>query len=103
MGSSNAGKCAVCGKPGSVHFTEIRQGRKTSRSFCTGHVPPDLKDSVPFGPHRTPADEAAFLRQQLAMLDELGLDPKSRAEAEQELERLIADIEAGRRRLGDGP
>jgi len=37
------GKCEVCRKPGSVHLCEIRDGVKTSRSFCLEHTPPERR------------------------------------------------------------
>jgi len=95
------GMCDVCGKPGSVHLTEIRDGVKTSRSFCVEHAPPEMRDKMPFGPHQTPADEVAFLRKQMSAIDQQVSDPAQRAEFKAEIEKLIAEIEAGRRRLGD--
>jgi len=56
---------------------------------------------IPFGPHRTPAEEVAFLRKQMIAADQQLPDPAQRAEFKAEIERLIADIEAGRRRVGD--
>ena len=101
MVSGTVGTCGVCGKPGSVHVTEVLDGRKTSRSFCVEHAPQGMRDRMPFGPHRTPAEEVGFLRQQLAKLDLQVSDPAQRAEFKAELERLITEIEAGRHRLGD--
>jgi hypothetical protein len=65
------------------------------------HAPPEIRDKMPFGPHRTPAQEVEFLRQQLTVIDEQMADSPQRAEFEAEIEKLIADIEAGRRRIGD--
>jgi hypothetical protein len=96
-----SGMCDICGKPGHVHLTEIRDGVKTSRSFCVEHAPPEMRDKMPFGPHRTPAEEVAFLRKQMSAVDEQVSDPAQRAEFKAEIEKLIVEIEAGRRRLGD--
>jgi protein-arginine kinase activator protein McsA len=93
--------CEVCGKPGIVHMTEIRDGQKTTRSLCLEHAPADMRDKMPFGPHRTPAEEVAFLRDKMALLDQKVSDPAQRAEFKAEIEQLISDIEAGRRRIGD--
>jgi hypothetical protein len=103
MTTDPTGMCDVCGKPGSVHVTEIRGGVKTSRSLCIEHAPPELRAKLPFGPHRTPAEEVAFLRRQISAIDEQISDPVQRAEFKAEVEQLIAEIEAGRRRLGDAP
>jgi len=99
--SNPVGTCHVCGKAANIHITEIRDGVKTQRSLCVEHAPPKMRDKLPFGPHRTPADEVAFLRRQLDVVDQQIADPTQRAEFKAEIERLIADIEAGRRRIGD--
>jgi hypothetical protein len=96
-----AGICDVCGKPGDVHLTEIIDGVMTSRSFCLAHAPPEIRDKMPFGPHCTPAEEVAFLREKMKAIDQQIADPTQRAEFKAEIEKLIADIEAGRRRIGD--
>jgi hypothetical protein len=95
------GGCDVCGKPAKIHLTEICDGVKTSRSLCVEHAPAEMRDKMPFGPHRTPAEEVAFLRETMTTIDQQVSDPGRRAEFKAELEELIADIEAGRRRLGD--
>jgi hypothetical protein len=41
------GMCSVCGKPGTVHLTEIRDGVKTQRSFCPEHVPRKRREKLP--------------------------------------------------------
>lgn len=92
--------CNVCGKPGHVHLTEIRDGVKTSRSFCVEHAPPEMRDKIPFGPHRTPAEEVAFLRKQMIAVEQQVTEAAQRAEFKAEIEKMIGDIEAGRRRLG---
>jgi hypothetical protein len=97
----NPGACDLCTKPAHLHLTEIKDGVKTTRSLCYDHAPPEMRDTMPFGRHRTPAEEAAFVRRQMTpLLDQL-TDPAQRAEYQANLERLIADIESGRRRLGD--
>ena len=101
METDATGMCYVCGKPGSIHLTEIHFGKKTNRSFCMEHAPAEMRDKMPFGLHRTPAEEVAFLREQLKVIDQQVADPTQRAEFKAEIEKLIADIEAGRRRLGD--
>lgn len=99
--------CDVCGKPAVIHLTEVWAGesdgapRKSQRSFCMEHAPAEDRGKMPIGPHRTPAEEAAFLRQQLPRLAERFPDPAQREKIMTEVEQLIADIEAGRRRLGD--
>ena len=89
--------CDVCGKRGIVHVTENRDGVKTSRSLCVEHAPPEFLDALP----RTPAEEVAYLRQMMSGLDRQVPDPTRREEFKAEIEGLIDDIEAGRRRLGD--
>jgi hypothetical protein len=101
MTTDATGMCSVCGKPGSVHLTEIRDGVKTNRSFCAAHAPPHIREKLPYGPHRTPAEEVAFLRNQISLIDQRISDPAQRAGLKAEIEKLIADIEAGRRRIGD--
>lgn len=100
MAAKESGICDVCGKVGSVHLTEWRGRKKVSRSFCVEHAPQQMRDMMPFGPHRTPAEEVAFLRQQLANLEHEESDPARRAEFQSAIEELIVEIEAGRRRLG---
>lgn len=100
-------KCEVCGKPSVVHLTQIKHRLlfwfpvKREHHYCLDHSPPEMRDKLPFGPHRTPAEEAALLRKHLADIDEQISDPSLRAEARAEIEQLIADIESGKRRLGD--
>src|SRR5687767_6371260 len=101
MAAKASGMCDVCGRAGSVHLTEWRGRKKASRSFCVEHAPQQMRDMLPFGPHRTPAEEAAFLRQQLENLEQEESDPARRVEFRSALEELIIEIEAGRRRLGD--
>jgi protein-arginine kinase activator protein McsA len=72
--------CEVCGKPAIIHLTEIRDGVKTSRSLCVEHTPPEIRDKL----RGAPAEGVAHLRKLMS-----------------EADRLIAEIEAGRRRLGD--
>ena len=101
METDTTGMCHVCGKPGSIHLTEIDHGKKTNRSFCLEHVPAEMRDRLPFSPPRTPAEEVAFLREQVKVIDQRIADPAQRAEIKAGVEKLIAEIEAGRRRLGD--
>ena len=101
MGSDTTGTCDVCGKPAKVHLTDIHDGVKTQRSFCMEHAPAEMRGMMPYGPHRTPAEEVAFLRQQLKMLEGQLADPARRAGFRAEIEKLIADIETGRRRMSD--
>ena len=95
------GTCDVCGKRGISQVTETRGGRVVTSSFCLEHNPADLGGPMPFGPHRTVADEVLFLRQILVDLDQETSDPARRLEVKTQLEQLIADIEAGRRRISD--
>ena len=97
MKTDATGVCDACGKPGIVHLTEIRDGVKTSRSLCVEHAPPEIRDRLP----RTPAEEVAHLRKLVSEVDRQVSDPAQREEFKAEIESLIADIEAGRRRLGD--
>jgi hypothetical protein len=101
MATEETGMCDVCGRPGCLHLTEIRDGVQTTRTFCGEHVPPEMRDKMPFGPHRTPAEEVAFLRRQMQAADQQISDPVQRAGFNAEIEALIADIEAGRRRMGE--
>jgi hypothetical protein len=89
--------CGVCGKPGIAHLTEIRDGVKTTRSLCVEHAPPEIRDKLP----RTPAEEVAHLRKLMSQVDRQVSDPAQREQFRAEIETMIADIEAGRRRLGD--
>jgi len=59
--------------------------------LCIEHVPPEMRDKIPFGPHRTPAEEVAFLRKQMIAADQQLPDPAQRAEFKAEIERLIAE------------
>lgn len=93
--------CHVCYKPGCIHGTEIRNDEKTDRSFCFEHAPAEMRDKMPFGPHCTPAEEVAFRLEQLDAIHRQVTDPAPAAKFKAELEKLIADIEAGRRRIGD--
>ena len=79
------GMCHVCGKPGIMHLTDINDGKQTSRSFCPEHAP----------------EMRAILRKQIEVIDQQVVDPTKRAEFKAEIEKLIANIEAGRRRMGD--
>jgi hypothetical protein len=95
------GLCDLCGKPATIHLTDIHDGVKTHRSYCMEHAPAEMRDMMPFGPHRTPAEEVAFLRKQVETLVGQLTDPAQRAEFKAEIQKLITDIEAGRRRMGD--
>jgi protein-arginine kinase activator protein McsA len=35
--------CEVCGKPATIHLTEITDGRERERMFCPKHAPPDVR------------------------------------------------------------
>ena len=90
--------CDVCGKPGTVHLTEIGEdGVMTNQSLCVEHAPPEIRDQMP----RTPAEEVDHLRKLISEVDRQVSDPAQRAEFKAEIESMIADIETGRRRLGD--
>ena len=101
MGTEPTGMCDVCGKRARIHLTDIHNGVKINRSFSVEHAPAEMRDAMPFGPHRTPAEEVALLRKQVETLGGRLTDPAQRAEFEAEIDKLIADIEAGRRRIGD--
>ena len=100
------GKCDVCGAPSLLHITDCSGIENVSHSYCFEHLPEEHRDRIleamPYGPHRTPAEEVAFLRQQLVEVEQQLANPDYRAEFIAETEQMIADIEAGRRRLGDG-
>ena len=93
--------CEGCGAPASVHVAESVEGQKRTRSFCAVHSPLPSPRDAPFGPQRTAAEEAARLRSKLPEIDDKVTDPAERAQYKAELEQLAAEIEAGRRRLGD--
>ncbi len=97
MTSDATGMCVVCGSPGIVHLTEVRGVVKTTQSLCYEHAPPEIRDELP----STPTEEVAYLRKLMSELDRQVPDPAQREEYKAEIERVIADIEAGRRRLGD--
>jgi hypothetical protein len=97
MTSDIDGRRAVCGKPANIHMTEIRDGAKVTRSVCREHAPPELWEKLA----SSPALEADALRLKLAKLDGLAIDENARAALRTELEHLIADIEARKRRLGE--
>ncbi|MDB5327496.1 MAG: hypothetical protein JWM57_3065 [Phycisphaerales bacterium] len=101
MTTNVSGMCEVCGKPGIVHMTEICAGEKTNRSLCLEHVPSGMRDEMPFGPHRTPAEEVAFVQNKITILDQKVFDPAQRGEFKAEIEKLVADIRPGRRQIGD--
>jgi hypothetical protein len=103
MPSAASNVCEVCGKPGNIHLHETfnGEGNQRSRTFCLAHVPPQLREKLPFGPHRTPAEEVAFLRTKLAAIGQHGGDPELLTKMREQVENLIADIEAGKRRMGD--
>jgi hypothetical protein len=95
MASSATGVCEVCGRAGHVHVTEVRDGVQTSRSYCLEHVPAQWRDKVPFGPHRTADEEIAFLRRQLAGLEQQMSNPAFRERVRAEVERKIEELRAG--------
>ena len=82
-------------------MTEWIGDEKINRSYCAEHAPAELRDKLPFGPHRTPAEEVAYLRKKKATLAEHISDPQQLAEFTAGFDKLIADVEAGRRRIGD--
>jgi hypothetical protein len=92
-----AGRCAVCGKLANIHMTEIRDSGKITRSVCREHAPPELWEKLA----RDPAHDVEPLRRKLAAIDGLAIDENTRAALRKELEHWIADIEAGKRRLGE--
>ncbi len=97
MTGDPTGRCDVCGKPGIVHLTEIRDGVQTNQSLCGEHAPPEIRAELP----ATPAEEIAHLRKLMSEVDRRVPDPVQREEFKAEIDKIIADIEAGRRRLGD--
>jgi hypothetical protein len=93
--------CVVCGRPGKIHLTDIHNGVKTQRSFCMEHAPARdaERDAVRAAPDA--GGGGAFLQKQMDVVDGQIADPTQRAEFKAEIEKLIADIEAGRRRMAD--
>jgi hypothetical protein len=89
--------CAVCGLPANVHVTDVSDGVARDHCYCWDHAPPEFRGAMP----QTPAEEVALLREKLALLDQSEIDPALRATIRAELEQVIGDIEAGRRRLSD--
>jgi hypothetical protein len=89
--------CVVCGLPAVVHLTDVGDDGARDDFFCIDHVPVELRDLMP----ETPADEVALLREKLAQLDQSPMSSETKAQARADLEQLIGDIEAGRRRLSD--
>jgi hypothetical protein len=77
--------------------TARRHSLPHHRPLCVEHAPPEIRDKLP----RTPAEEVAHLRKLMSDVDRQVSDPAQREEFKAEIDGLIADIEAGRRRLGD--
>jgi hypothetical protein len=98
------GKCEVCGQKSMFDVHVYSDGETATKSYCLDHAPAEFRErmlnEMPFGPHRTPAEEVAFLRQQIAAIEQQVSNLTDRAEYIAEVEQVIADIEAGRRRLG---
>jgi hypothetical protein len=88
--------CEVCGKPASVHLTDIDEARspqKMEHHYCRDHLPPDMR--------RSPEDEVKAVQQMIAQLDAREMDPAQKDEFRWELHKLAEDIAAGRKRFGD--
>ena len=103
MAEVTAGRCVVCVTPGKVHYKscDVTDDALPSQSFCLEHVPVEFRDKLPIGPHKTAADEVSLLRTKLASLDTQVMDTSLREQIRAAMEQLIADIEAGKRRLSD--
>jgi hypothetical protein len=91
--------CEVCGKPSSIHLTDVdptRVPQKVDHHYCREHAPPEIQAKL-----GGPEDEARRVEQMIAQLDARDLDPAETAEFRRELEKLAEDIRAGRKRFGD--
>ena len=101
MEPTPTGKCEKCGKDGFVHVAVAGEDAATSRSYCLEHVPQEFRERLPFGPNPTPEDEIDFLQRQIKKMEQQVTDPTQRAEFRSEVEQVIAEIRAGRKRLND--
>jgi hypothetical protein len=90
--------CEVCGKPSSVHLTEVDVDSAVKREhhYCWEHSPPELGAARP-----SPADEVKAIEQMIAQLDANQMDHAEKAKSRAELQQLAKDIRSGRRRLSD--
>lgn len=91
--------CHVCGAPGVRCRIEVEDLKNVRRSYCVLHAPPEILATLKFGPHRTAAEEVVTLKKMLARMG--NDDDPAAATARANLEQLIEDVEAGRRRVGD--
>ena len=91
--------CEICGKPSSIHVTDVHVGSPVKREhhYCREHAPADLKARLV----TTPADEVKMVQQMIEQLDAREMDPEEKKRFRQELEQLAKDIAEGRSRLGD--
>jgi hypothetical protein len=98
MTTMKPGECEVCGKPSSVHLTEVEVGSPVKREhhYCWEHSPPGLGAKRP-----TPDGEVKIVEQMIAQLDAREMDDAERTKFRAELQQLAEDIRTGRRRLGD--
>lgn len=103
MTDQPTGRCIVCGALGRFHSNSVDadSGATSVQSYCLDHMPSEYHDKVPFGPHKTAADEVTWLRTKLASLDAQVIDTSLREQIRADVEQLIADIESGKRRLSD--
>lgn len=103
MTDQPTGRCVVCGTLGRFHINSVDadSGATSVQSYCLDHMPSEYHDKVPFGPHKTAADEVSLLRTKLASLDAQVIDTSLREQIRADVEQLIADIESGKRRLSD--
>lgn len=89
--------CAICGRPANAHVTDMSDGTARNVSYCKDHLPAEMGALMP----QSPAEEVALLREKLSHLDQSPLPSEFKDKARADLEQLILDIEAGRRRLSD--
>jgi len=90
--------CEVCGKPPSVHMTEVSVGSSASvkreHHYCWDHAPASIK-------RPTVADDLSSIEDLLAALEKKDMDTAVKAAMRGQLEQLREDVKAGRRRLTD--
>jgi hypothetical protein len=91
MATNEPGMCDVCGQRSmfDVHVHDAGTSETVMKSYCLEHAPAEFRDrmldAMPFGPHRTPAEESAFLPQQLTAIE------SPRSSKSSQTSRLAAD------------
>jgi hypothetical protein len=98
--------CGICGGLAIGHTTEVHNGANIEHWFCVNHAPPEIaaariKLPFPLNLPESAAEEIPYLRELLARIDEVVFDAVERADTEARIKRLIGEIQAGGRWLGD--